>query len=514
MAVPFANSRSAWLLRSLRWGVRVGAIALLAVGAGDRALAQLPFLDQLPIFDIFNRPPVDEFPPSPLELLAPDPLLPEFPMKRELSPTERDRLRLALDELNLQAAATLRAGKTLEAFALWNRELRLRRFLGVFEELPALGRVGELAWREGAVEETRIITDRLKAIQAGQTGPKPNLPEEQPLPIPTEPALLEALGATYYQVRAPKLALGVLEPRLQMAREANDSAAIEKMLGAIALLRTNLFDDGPATEAYRELLAIERAKIAAGRWVVVPTPPGTEPTIPLHRQAEVRYLKELAVLFDRSRQWDDAIATKRDLLGVYQELGIIRLIPPLMSDLAATFDRANRVDEAVFQYREAAAAARTIKQLGIVRESLDRLATLYRTRPAFADKPDLLASTYISLLELAREAADGYGMMDTYEKLGDLFVGLGQRDRARIAYEQAVILAGQLQHRQSYFTRKLQDLDRANSQPTPQSSPSVDPGVDPDANSGANSGVNSSANSGANSEKPAIDPANVPKDSP
>jgi len=456
------------LLRSLRWAMSAGAIALVLASAGEVARAQLPFLDNLPIFDIFSRPAKDEFPPSPLELLEADPLLPEFPMKRELSPTERDRLRLALDELNLQAAATLRAGKTLEAFALWNRELRLRRFLGLFEELPALGRVGELAWREGAVEETRVVTDRIKAIQAGQTGPKPVLPDEQPLPIPEDPALLEALGLAYYQVRAPKLALAVLEPRLLMARTADDPTGIEKYLVAIGQLRASLFEDAAAVDAYRELLAIERAKIAAGRWVAVPVPPGTEPTIPLHRQAEVRYARELVMLLNRSRQWDEAIAAQRDLLGVYQELGIVRLIPPLMSELAANFDRADRVEEAVLQYRETAAAARSIKQLGIAREALDRLATLYRSRPAFADKPDLLASLYISLLELAREAADGYGMMDTYEKLGDLFVSLNQRDRARIAYEQAAILAKQLQHRESYFARKLQDLGPA---PTPFNQP-------------------------------------------
>jgi len=59
-------------------------------------------------------------------------------------------------------------------------------------------------------------------------------------------------------------------------------------------------------------------------------------------------------------------------------------------------------------------------------------------------------------------------MMDTYEKLGDLFVSLNQRDRARIAYEQAAILAKQLQHRESYFARKLQDLGPA---PTPFNQP-------------------------------------------
>jgi hypothetical protein len=459
MTPRFQLAVSPWLRRSLRWSLRLGAIALVAAGSVDRVAAQLPFLDSLPIFDIFQRPVVDEFPPSPLELLAPDPLLPEFPMKRDLSPTERDRLRLALDELNLQAAATLRAGKTLDAFAIWNRELRLRRFLGVFEELTALGRVGELAWREGGVEETRVITDRIKAIQAGQTGPKPVLAEEQPLPIPQEPELLEALGVAYYRVRAPKLALAVLEPRLVMAREANDGAQIERLLGGIAQLRSGMFADDAAAEAYRELLAIERTKIAAGRWVMVPPAPGTEPTIPPHRQAEVRYLRELVMLFNRSRQWDNLIAVQRDLLGVYQELGIVRSIPPLMSELAAAFDRANRIEEAVFQYRETAATARRLKQLGVAREALDRLASLYASRPTFANQPDLRASLYISMLELAREAADGYGMMDTYEKLGDLLVSVNQRDRARVAYEQAVILAKQLQHRESYFTRKLQDLN-------------------------------------------------------
>jgi hypothetical protein len=191
----------------------------------------------------------------------------------------------------------------------------------------------------------------------------------------------------------------------------------------------------------------------------MPPAPGTEPTIPPHRQAEVRYLRELVMLFNRSRQWDNLIAVQRDLLGVYQELGIVRSIPPLMSELAAAFDRANRVEEAVFQYRETAATARRLKQLGVAREALDRLASLYASRPTFANQPDLRASLYISMLELAREAADGYGMMDTYEKLGDLLVSVNQRDRARVAYEQAVILAKQLQHRESYFTRKLQDLN-------------------------------------------------------
>src|SRR6476646_9135759 len=88
----------------------------------------------------------DEFPPNPLELKTPDPLLPQT--GRPLTTQEQQTLRTALDELNTQATSQFQAGQPEAAFEIWYRELRLRRALGPLEEVAALSRVGTTAWEE------------------------------------------------------------------------------------------------------------------------------------------------------------------------------------------------------------------------------------------------------------------------------------------------------------------------------------------------------------------------------
>ena len=52
----------------------------------------------------------DRFPPSPLELTTPDPLLPGG-LERPLSESERQKLATALDDLNAQAIASVSIGE-------------------------------------------------------------------------------------------------------------------------------------------------------------------------------------------------------------------------------------------------------------------------------------------------------------------------------------------------------------------------------------------------------------------
>ena len=89
----------------------------------------------------------NKFPPNPLEITTPDPLLPRKPDKQPLTIQEQQELETALDKLNLDAAAKLQAGDKVAAFDTWNREIRLRRYLGSLAEVEALSRVGEIAWR-------------------------------------------------------------------------------------------------------------------------------------------------------------------------------------------------------------------------------------------------------------------------------------------------------------------------------------------------------------------------------
>ncbi|HEY9615215.1 MAG TPA: tetratricopeptide repeat protein [Microcoleaceae cyanobacterium] len=128
----------------------------------------------------------DEFPPNPLELTTPDPLLPNPP--RPLTAPERQQLAIACDALNAEAQAKLQAGDRVGAFDLWNRELRLRRALGLIPEIQALGRVGDIAWRETDTTQVRWITKRLDAIlNQILPPPAPSTVTPPPTTTPTNP---------------------------------------------------------------------------------------------------------------------------------------------------------------------------------------------------------------------------------------------------------------------------------------------------------------------------------------
>src|SRR4028119_889645 len=112
-----------------------------------------------------EKPQLEEPKVNPLEITTPDPLLPKPPKRGSLSPEAQSILRQSLDEFNAQATVLLQAGKPLEAFDIWYRELRLRRALGYLEEVQALGRVGEIAWQRTQKYDAQVITGRLQAIQ-------------------------------------------------------------------------------------------------------------------------------------------------------------------------------------------------------------------------------------------------------------------------------------------------------------------------------------------------------------
>ncbi|MGL5877833.1 MAG: hypothetical protein ACRC2V_08640, partial [Xenococcaceae cyanobacterium] len=99
---------------------------------------------------------------NPLQTDLGDPLLPK--VDRPLSPLEKSKLEKACDDLNAQASQLFNESKEEEAFKIWYRELRLRRELGQFEEVSALGRVGELAWQKNRSNDVEIISKRLEAI--------------------------------------------------------------------------------------------------------------------------------------------------------------------------------------------------------------------------------------------------------------------------------------------------------------------------------------------------------------
>ncbi|PNJ99886.1 hypothetical protein CEP12_19445, partial [Cylindrospermopsis raciborskii S14] len=85
--------------------------------------------------------------------------------EKPLTTEELKTLEAALDELNQQARIRLESGDQENAFSIWNRELRLRGFLGMPSQVQAISRVGAIAWRENNREQVQYITESLRKIE-------------------------------------------------------------------------------------------------------------------------------------------------------------------------------------------------------------------------------------------------------------------------------------------------------------------------------------------------------------
>ncbi|MGD1849227.1 MAG: tetratricopeptide repeat protein [Cyanophyceae cyanobacterium] len=461
-----------------RWPLfRLGVAVLVASPIGamvDLAIAPSPAIAQLPFFRIF-RPPVDELPPSPLELTEADPLLPEFPLTRELTTAEKSKLRPELDKLRLEGLRLSQAGNTLEAYGRWYRELRLRRFLGLDEEVVAIAQVGELAAQQNQTEAAQILVERLRAIGRGETG---SVPERDASPfveltaVPDLPSpLLESLGAAYQAVRAPRLALVVCRELLKRDRQGRNAQLVQLRLETIAELHLSWSDYGPAAAYYEELLALETQKFQRGvvplsailpdsaAPLTVPTERKLPPEVPPLYRKTIAYLQQLSNIYRRANQPERGIVTDQRLINAYRQVGLVRPIPAIQVAIGDSYNQIGDGAAARSLYLKATALAQQIQQFSIARSALTQLIALYQAQPELQPAGGAIVETSLAELELARLAGDGFGMMESYNRLGEWLRSQGDIDQARVAFEQGAVLAQQLNYRQLHFQRQLQTLE-------------------------------------------------------
>ncbi|MBD2327439.1 hypothetical protein [Alkalinema sp. FACHB-956] len=389
------------------------------------------------------KPQEDRFPPNPLEIQEPDPLLPKG--KQPLSAAERDRLRTALDALSLQGMAKLQEGKPQEAFDLWNRELRLRRALGYREEVIALGRVGETAWQQSQTQEVRYISQRLQQIQA----------EIQKPPIPTDRAeLIELLGLAYQLIRSPDLALSVYEPKLAQARQRKNALEEFNALNEIGLLHLNWFRYPNAAQTYRDLLAIARQN--------------------QDLTSEVLYLIQLTYVHEQAKQPEQAVPYLEALLQIYQDQP--EVLPALTLRLAENYDAAKNVEKAEQNYQAAYTLSQAITQSSYGGDALQKLGLLYRRH----DRIDAAVQVYDFLVDYGQTINDLYLSMNAADQLGQLRLLQKDTQGAIAAFQQGLQFAQVLQLRPEYFTQRIEKAQKpSNSQGQPLDSPSSGPKVAP-----------------------------------
>jgi len=367
---------------------------------------------------------------NPLEITTPDPLLPELPEGETLSPAQRSTLKTALDQLNAQAAAQRTAGNAPLAYDIWNRELRLRRALGPIEEAQALGRVGGIAWTDNQRTEIQLISGRLQAIQM----------EAQAKP-PVSLDLLQALGEAFQQVRVPGPALEAYQQILADARQRQDQARVETTLNTIVDLHMAWFDYPKAAVTYEELLTLAQARS--------------------DRPSEVLYLKQLAHIYDQTNKPQQALEAKQKLIVRYfnQPTGET-LIPSLKIAIAADYEALGQANQAGQTYQEAYQLAMSRQQFAYASQALQKLGVLYRTY----NQPEYALQVYQTLLQIDQLSYNDYGRMNTYDQIGQIYLGQKNYPLALAAFEQGLKLAKALDYQETYFTTQIEQVNQQRGQ--------------------------------------------------
>ncbi|MEG4530491.1 tetratricopeptide repeat protein [Microcoleus sp. D2_18a_D3] len=419
----------------MRSSVPIGCLLFLWLCVGSIASAQT------------NPPGLDQFSPNPLEITTPDPLA---PANESLSSTQRDELTAALEELNLEAAAKLEAGDGAGAFEIWFRELRLRRYLGPAAEIAALSRVGSVAWSNGKNLELQLITKRLQAIQ-----------KEVKSQVPLNTELLPVFAAAFQQVRAKGPTVEVYQEILENARQNEDILAEGQILKAIALIHVNWLSYDKAAPVYEELATLiqeNRALFAANS--AVPTSAvvagNGAPPQPVTPPTEVDTLRQLAYVYQQSKQPLKAIAAREKLASVYLNLQNPSAIPPLKIAIASDYQTIGQINLAAQYYQEAYNLAVPIQQYAQASEALDKLALLYRAQKQW--EPSL--RIYQMQLLLEERAYNFYGLMNTYDNIGQVYQEMKAYDKALESYQKGLDVAKRLGHRQEYFAKKIQKVNK------------------------------------------------------
>lgn len=385
---------------------------------------------------IFSPPP----PPASVKELN-DPLDPArfppdalIPANVPLSSFQRRRLTEDLERLHQQGLALSQQGQWDEAFSVWYRELRGRQALGALAEIEALGRIGSIAWENNRQEDLGVISRRLETVKANEEkGGRLN------------PEILTALARAYQQMRNLDAAIAYYQTLRLEAQQAQDDQRETQILTILGELYLAKFDYLRAAEIYEPLL--ERARASQNRYL------------------EGLYLQKLAEIYNKSAQLENAVRIKEDLAQSYIQSQKIERLPDLKIALGDDYRALKEAEKASKNYQEAYSLGWSLQQYGAASLALSKLADLYNA----GGQGNYALQIYQRLLRVERQSYNYYGLMQTYEKIAQLYLQARQYDPALSAYQQSLSLARSLKYTEQE-TRLLNAIQQVQQErnPAPQ----------------------------------------------
>ncbi len=455
-----------------------------------------------------KQPIAEEFPPNPLEITDPDPLIPYDYKDRPLTAQEIRQLRAGANRLAVIGATKLEQSDRVAAFNAWNRELRFRRLVGpLTEEVLTLGRVGDAAWRESDTAQLRWITKRLDEIWAkalteqsaskGQLATPDRLSALETLPAdlslePSQPAKIIENSASSSQPDAQTQAAPTLTARQLFGTLDTNPLAVGGVNALVILGNLNrevsLLDalgfayqqvrlPQTAVKIYQQLLAearqrndafkLESTLITLGQLHLAWFDYGSavQPYQELLARSRSRrdplnfplYLDRLAYIHEQAKQPAQAIPYQEQLITFHQtSLGDAKLIPALTLKIADNHRRLTQLDQAETGYQLAYKLSIPLLQFAHAADALKKLGDLYRAN----DRLDSALRMYAFLVEIEQQAYNTYGVMDAYDQMGQVHLLRKEYPEAIAAFQQALPLAQQLKFREEYFASRIQKASK------------------------------------------------------
>jgi len=357
---------------------------------------------------------------NPLEIKERDPILPNRSTKRPFSPLERSKIDKQIVKLEREAKSESLAGNEDRSFELWYRILRLKRELDRPEEIKTLGDVGELAWNKSRELDVKIITQRLLDID-----------REAILTGETDRNLLLALGKAYQQVRAFDPAIAIYEKILiEAEQQQEDETKLEtlKLLGTLYLAK---FNYAKAAPIYEELLKIARSQNDNFNIGI--------------------YLTQLAEIYDRVALPENALQIKQQIQQKYLSNGNIQALVKLKISIAQDYETLQEPEKASSNYQEAFDLAWSLQNLAAASEALEKLASLYLDY----NQPIAAIQIYQQLIKVQQQSYDFFGLMNTYDRIGDIYSKQKNFPGAIDAFQRGREIARSLQYQESYFIERI-----------------------------------------------------------
>lgn len=367
--------------------------------------------------------------PRSLDKPKADPLLPSLTLNRPLSPLERRLIEETIVQFNQDAQQLLETSQTDQAFDLWFRILNLQRRLGRSQEITGLGNIGEQAWKAGRRIELEAITDRLHRLETDlRKSPQQTLSPDG-----------KALGLAYQQVRDLNAAQTFYQFQLQLAEQQQDSTAMVEILTELITVQWGALNYALATDYTQQKLTLLRSG------------PVTLESL----QEERSLLNSLAFLAQQIGDYPTQISALEETIALTLDLGLAEEVPALWADLGNAYRANNQFNLAVQSYYQGYAFAQENQQY----EAAQRiLASLGQLQEAEGELRDAI-QTYELLRQVHRYSSNLLGLLDSYDRLGQLYLQIQQPEQAQEQFEQGLTLARRLKYRESEFEVYLQQFE-------------------------------------------------------